>query len=219
MNEKDYEYFHLWSSMDFFAERVYDSLKYIEKITGTPYVAVSGGKDSLVMLHLITRVNKEIKVFHWDYGNDLMPREIEKESLECIKQISQNIIYQKRRSTGRNDSGFGYRSFYAAIDRMIEEYNFTGAFIGLREEESCRRKSRIRYSKKRFPEYYPLATWKWQDVWAYIVKNNIKYPSVYDIYGGLKGYQNARLVTFFDQEFEFLGSPYIDNFLLPKFKW
>ena len=87
-------------------------------------------------------------------------------------------------------------------------------FVGLRKEEGCKRSATIREHKRK-GEVYPLEDWRWLDVWAYIVSHGLPYPAVYDRYASLVGYEYARLVTFFDMEFEKYGLPYLDGFLLP----
>ena len=65
---------------------------------------------------------------------------------------------------------------------------------------------------------FPLLNLTWKDVWAYIISNNLPYPSIYDRYAEVLGYDKVRLVTFFDNEFEKLGAPYLDGVLMPEFR-
>lgn len=188
------------------------------------YVAVSGGKDSMVMLDLTLRIwikYPEICFFvwHWDYGKQLMPRKIEIETLTNIKQLlnrynfpTENFLIDKRSKehSSREDSSFGYKVFFLAIKQIIEKYGFTHSLIGLRKEESYERKlmlekglvhKRIISSNKIIHDCYPLADFSSNHIWSYIVSNNIPYPSPYDFLAKFRPYETIRFVTFFDNEF------------------
>jgi len=182
-------------------------------------ISFSGGKDSLVLLHLITSIYPTINVWHWDYGI-FMPREFENAIMANLKQLAPavNLIYDKRYSKNPH-SASGYQGFYGAINKYTTKKQISLTIIGLRKEESCARKSRLtrgkfeKYSKNN-TLFFPLADWTWRDIWSYLYIHQISYPEIYDLYGPLLGWEKVRFVTFFDPEFEFLGGPNLDKFFL-----
>jgi 3'-phosphoadenosine 5'-phosphosulfate sulfotransferase (PAPS reductase)/FAD synthetase len=217
MNVHDCKTFMLWSKNPEYLEKVTETRVAIYEITrkNKCYVAFSGGKDSTVLLHLTLQCQSDVPVFHWDYGI-FMPRVFETEIQEnAVKLGAKNVMVEQRLST-REDCKFGYQGFFGATHKFMVTKGLEAALIGLRREESNKRKAKIREGRK--GECYPLADWTYRDVWAYIVSNGLPYPKVYDIYGPLLGWDKARFVTFFDGEFEKFGSPYLDGFFFPQYR-
>lgn len=195
---------------------------------GKSYVACSGGKDSLVLAHLIVHhVDPDVIVFHWDHGRWLMPRFLEAEIVECIRSIPvRNLVIERFRygdssPNARVNYAVWYRAFYKTLTEFCKKHNMEAAFLGLRAEEShVRKRKASRVVEKHEGTgtllVYPLFNWTWIDVWAYIITNNVRYPSIYDTYARYLGYGKVRLVTFFDKEFEGIGTMYLDQVLLWK---
>lgn len=100
--------------------------------------------------------------------------------------------------------------------KLVREKKLEVALVGLRKEESLRRRRKMRKQPK--GEFYPLANWGWKDVWAYIISNNLPYPKLYDVYGPILGWDKARFVTFFDPEFNHLGAANLDGFFFPEYR-
>lgn len=210
-----------WKDQDSYRYRVKNTINHVKATIKKPEkasISFSGGKDSIVMLHLITRIFPEINVWHWDYGI-FMPRMFEIEILKNMQDIAPhaNIVINKRQST-HPSSVIGYKEFYDAIKNNIKRLSLELIIVGLRKEESNARKNRL--SKGKFEcyantrTYFPISDWRWQDVWTYIHENDLKYPTIYNTYGPLFGWDKVRFVTFFDPEFTFLGGPNIDTFFI-----
>jgi len=229
MNRKWIEYFLLWSRRKDFHQKIMESKNFIEKLGDEKiYVAYSGGKDSIVLLHIAYQVlDGKLDVWHWDHGKYLMPREIEKEiihNLYIIAPKSRKIICSSPKLNNieaRWNYTIWYHTFFPTLYKMIKKYGWKIGLLGLRCEESITR--RIKASKKCIKDKhnvkicFPLYNWKWQDIWAYIIKNKLPYPSIYDKYGEKIGYNKARLVTFFDNEFSHLGNQ-IDKYIMWRYK-
>lgn len=189
-----------------------------------PYVAFSGGKDSTCVLHLVLQEKPDVMVFHWDYGRYFIPRWLEEEMIENTKKIGAKNIrietsveYERKKRFASNVLG---RVLLGKVVPQLKEEGYDLVFLGLRAEESDKRKRRIRARRSltAIPECYPIASWSWRDVWAYIWSRHLPYPSIYDLYAPVVGWENARLVTFFDPQFDFLGAPQVDGVLLWQFR-
>ncbi|MHA1347472.1 MAG: phosphoadenosine phosphosulfate reductase domain-containing protein [Candidatus Heimdallarchaeaceae archaeon] len=205
-----------------FSQRFLDSL--FSNKNNRIYAAISGGKDSMVMLDLTLQSwqrnpEQTLYIWHWDYGEKLIPRKIEREIIGNIHQLInkyqfpiKNFLVDKRTKThsSRDDSATGYRQFFVTLKKIIIEHGFTHALIGLRRDESCGRRlflrekithSRKIASSKHISDCYPLASFSARDVWTYIVTNAIPYPCFYDHLAKVQHYEDIRFVTFFDHEF------------------
>jgi len=217
----------MWAGTDAFKSKLHEAERIIDEALAThdkPYVAYSGGKDSSCMLHLVLRRCPDIMVLHWDYGPYYIPDWLRSEFIENAKKIgavnlrietSKDYLRLKRHAI--NVLG---REYMGKLIPSLASEGYDLCFVGLRREESLKRRRRIDAKKSitEIPECWPLANWSWRDVWAYIFAKNIPYASIYDIYAPVVGWDKARLVTFFDPEFNHLGASNLDGVLMWKFK-
>lgn len=154
-----------------------------------PYIAFSGGKDSTVMAHMCLEQDRRLLVWHaWSIWR---PGQVEEE-IDAIATAVGARRYQVAR-------GLGGRLHGQHVPRLLAEGHDL-VFVGLRAEESGKRRRRIkqRLYITDIPECWPLATWSWLDVWAYIVSHGLPYLGAYDQMGPLIGWQHARTSTIFD---------------------
>jgi len=227
MDEKSRKAFLLWAKRPEFAKLVADTTCIIRRHVdrGKCVVAFSGGKDSTVMLHLALQVDPDIDVFLWDQGSRLMPREVHAEILDNAKKLGvKNLIVEAWKGSeaeDMRDNPERWRSahffHYLVLHKVRRERGWAFQFVGLRSEEGCKRSATIREHKRK-GEVYPLADWSYLDVWSYIVANNLPYPKIYDVYGPVLGWDQARFVNFFSGAFEKFGGPYLDGFFFPQYR-
>jgi len=231
VDERTRKSFLMWTKTEEYHSRICEAEEIIRKAyekISRPFVSFSGGKDSTVMLHLVLQQDSNVLVLHWDYGRYYMPREIEAEILANAQKIGAknirvetSIQYEKQKRKAVNVIG---RDLIGRIMPKMKAEGYDCCFLGLRAEESMKRKRRTKTWLEYHGEHvapanvFPIRRLKWLDVWGYIVSNGLPYPKIYDLYAPLLGWDKARLVTFFDMEFEKLGSPYVDGFLLPGFR-
>jgi 3'-phosphoadenosine 5'-phosphosulfate sulfotransferase (PAPS reductase)/FAD synthetase len=187
------------------------------------YIAYSGGKDSLAMLHLVLQASPNITVWHWDYGPYYMPRSMETEILENARKIgAKNIIVDtsEKYNQGRCEKNVLFPALFGKVQPGMAKDGYDMVMVGLRAEESRRRKAKTAtgFRAGKITECYPVYQLTARDIWAYVVSNNIHYCSHYDRYGALLGIENTRMATYFDPEFYKFGSNNIDGVLMPEFK-
>jgi len=220
--EKDIEYFRTWYDLGRVEEKVEEAAEFASRYIDNSIISVSGGKDSMVMLHIIyNRVSKNITVFHWDHGPYLMPREVESEILENIHRTAPRarIVVKTYAHGFREEARWEYEKWYRAFFSTLTSLRARHHLLGIRADESSRRgvKGRV-VRKRRWVEAYPIYNFTWRDVWAYVFRHGVPVPTVYFKYVRLLGWENVRLVTFHDKEFEKYGTTTVDSYLMWRHK-
>ncbi len=215
------EYFLAWYDEEKVDEKVREAIDFATPYLDRGIVSVSGGKDSMAMLHMLASLKHDLKVFHWDHGRWLVPREVEDEVLRNISKVAPDCeLIVRRYSLGESEVsrevwGPWYKEFFGTLRSLGFKYHL----LGIRADESRRRSVRGRIVKRdEWVEVYPIYNFSWRDVWAYIFKHDVPVPSVYFRYAKLVGWDKARFVTFFDKEFEKYGAPQIDSILSWRWK-
>jgi len=163
-------------------------------------------------------------VLHWDYGPYYIPRWLKNEFIRNAKKIGAKNI---RIETSPQYQRFGRKAINVLgreyMGRLIPELKKEGydlSFVGLRKEESLKRKRRISRGESitKIQECWPVQNWTWQDIWAYIFSHDLPYASIYDVYAPVIGWDKVRLTTFFDPEFDKIGASNLDGVLMWRFK-
>lgn len=160
------------------------------------YTTCSCGKDSTVLSHLICKMSPGIEVWSEKDCFDFPGEREYLESLATRYKWNVNIVSPPDKELtgelGKVDfcedihsrgTSFSDTFFYKLITE--QESKFDGVFLGLRCEES---QGRLRNFKKRGHIYQrkngkwtcnPLSTWKAEDIFAYLVSNEIPILPVY----------------------------------------
>ena len=216
-----------WAETDEHKRKIEESKKIIGDALAKakkPYVAFSGGKDSTCVLHLVLLQKPDILVLHWDFGPYYIPRWLEKEFLKNARKLGARHLrietspeYER---LGREAINVLGREYIGKLLPKMKDEGYDLAFVGLRKEEAVRRRLRIENQSYigPIPECWPIGNWSWKDVWAYIFSHDLPYASIYDRYAPIVGWDQARLVTFFDPEFDKFGSSNLDGVLMWKFR-
>ena len=204
MNKRTRKAFMLHAKHDDYKKRIRESMNIIRECYDkyeNPYVSYSGGKDSTVLTHMALNHNSDANIWHWDYGEELMPRDYEREAIANLKQMGAKNITINKRIGSKHDTKSGYKQFFTQIQENKKKYSWDIALVGVRQDESNRRKHKY---TKYFMEgcCYPLRKLSSNDIWAYIISNELAYHSTYDLQGEYMGWDEVRFVTFNDPEFE-----------------
>lgn len=223
MIERWQKTFVAYSLSSSFCEKVSQAKRVIKEalqVSKKPYVAFSGGKDSLCVLHLVLEQNPCIMVFHWDYGR-YMPCFLEEEIKEMAGKMGvRNFWVETSDKYKTADKPVWYEEFFGRVTKRLLQEGYDVVFVGLRKEESLKRKRRIKknLSLTCIKEIWPIADWSWMDVWTYIVSRKLPYLSHYDLYAPIVGWDKVRFSTFFDPEFDKIGASNIDGVLMWRYK-
>lgn len=182
-----------------FRNRVAAAGDWIAEALGTierPYVAFSGGKDSLVMLALVRQQRPAVAVV-WSDDEFIEPETPGYVTdLAAAWDLDLTIVSGYARHAGWFDPwrmpGERWREPLPAmlpVRCRTEEWAIAaghdGAFVGLRAQE---RAKRLANAKARGPLYLmregwrcqPLAWWTLADIWAAIAEWGLPYSPVYD---------------------------------------
>jgi len=193
-----------------------------------PCLNYSGGKDSLVLLHLVCQQcgYDDVDVYHFDNGLLDVPG-VGEFVRETTEEIGGNLFV--RTSEAANDErmvleeGHGYNGFWGQYWDLAKERGWDVRVLGIRAAESPER--RDRFDKQDPinrttdpPAAAPIHRLTTRDVWAYIVKHGLDYHEIYDEQGELYGSMESRgnrLVTLYDSEFDSHGARQISQFIYP----
>lgn len=161
-----------------------------------PYVSFSGGKDSLVMLHLVLEQKPDTKVIYFDADASYPDTDIFLDTLADewdlnFCRIKTRPIVEVFREYGIKHPQIEQKTMaatmYAPVSELTRKRRYDGEFVGLRSEESKARRQLIKYRGQIFHnksraslECLPVAHFTVDDVWAYITSNNLPYNTAYD---------------------------------------
>lgn len=202
----DREQARLYSKLPVFHRRVEEARDIIAegvRVMRAPYLSCSFGKDSVVLLHLVTRHFPAIPVvfinsnycfpdtyeirnrFIREYGINL--RELNQPH-DYIEIIDQYGLPDDRTSQQQKKVVELLKKDLA--NNWAKAAGFDGHFWGMRKEESKGRRVML---NTKGPLFYaekaslwrcaPLANWRWEDIWAYIHTLGVPYSNIYDKHG------------------------------------
>lgn len=170
-------------------ERVVEWLALAER----PYVAFSTGKDSTCVLALVREQRPETPAVYFD-ADCAYP-----ESAAMVIATDNVLVWQTDEplldtlarygldAGGELEQATMKTTVWGPIRRLLAEHDFDGVALGLRAAESFGRRLNARtkgaiYQYKRDGVWacQPIFDWSYDDVWAYIVANELTYCGVYD---------------------------------------
>jgi phosphoadenosine phosphosulfate reductase len=219
------------AELDVFRHRVARSREIIERAAekGRIGVSFSGGKDSLVTLHLVREIVPDAPAVFFDCGTELRAtREIVAHYGVATAHPRMTYAEMARFSGWYDypepvDKSCPFRVKAVLIDEPSEAFvvreRLSVVAMGLRAEESAGRRAnaRVRGGLYRGSDrtWYctPLSWWTVDDVWAYIASRGLRYHPAYDVLTekGLPR-EEQRLGMLLDKQTESMGG-------FAKLKW
>lgn len=169
--------------------RVADWLAQVEN----PYVAVSSGKDSTVILNLVRSLAPEVPAIYLDADCsfpetyawlDATPNVLR---FPADEPFLDTLARHGLDGGAKLDRATMQSTVWGPIKRLVAEHGFDGVCYGLRAEESRGRAMNayvrgaiFQYKRDGLWACQPIWDWTYNDVWAYIVASNLPYCGVYD---------------------------------------
>lgn len=174
-----------------------------------PAVAFSFGKDSLVCLDIARRIKPDILVINYDrgdggdleeavelYGRYAQENGINYRRVKTPKEILE--IYREAGSIERLNRNDLLKNLMAGVRRARKLFGLDCEITGLRSEESWGRGYLNRYGVFHYSatdkifKCKPVVHWKGDEIWAYIVSNDLPYLPWYDLEAAFEGYERSR---------------------------
>lgn len=147
------------------------------------YVAVSWGKDSVVLLHLCQQIQPDILAFFYTgYWMDAYDNFTEVCNQYTERFPTNLIVWEQKK-----EDVLSSQTLRMVGDKFAKQLCVNTVFLGLRKEESKRRRLSlvnrgISYTYKNgITRVCPLADWQFIDIWAYTTLFNLPYLSSYDL--------------------------------------
>jgi len=219
------ELFELWAELPEYQKRIDEAKNNIKDIliSEWPVVLYSGGKDSLVMLHMVMQQNNNIPVYYSDSGYDYesqqikMPKAMTDEIIEVGREAGAKILYSCGHKTPNS------KRFFGNLFKVMKKHICTVELLGIRGGESTKRARRVKGPLVQMDGTrrvsFPLRNLDWRDIWAYLITNNVRYLSYYDKYAAVEGgYDKVRLTSRFSQGMVHKGGCYIDCVMMPEYR-
>jgi 3'-phosphoadenosine 5'-phosphosulfate sulfotransferase (PAPS reductase)/FAD synthetase len=227
MPRKTRAMFGMWAKQKEYKRKVNQSKQMLTDLIHNHkcIVLYSGGKDSLVLLHMALIIEPNIPVYHFSAGYDYDSKQIKqpKEVTKELTKIALELGVDPNKLFVRGQRDPSSKRFFGNLFKIMKERNINIEILGIRAEESITRRERvsnqlIQKEGQRFVSF-PLKWWTWRDIWAYIVTNNLPYFSLYDKYGPLQGYDKVRWSMLFSKfALDKGGSYYLDGVMFPELR-
>lgn len=158
-----------------------------------PYVALSGGKDSCVTLHLVRSLDSSVPAVYGEDEDGTFP-----DVQDVIRWWQDQGVTVDRflwESWPRLYAEYGLDSEIPArrFGRQFDEFtaSYDGAACGYRSQENDRRAMHHRthghlFYQERLKRWRidPIWDWSVDDVWAYIALHELPYAALYDLDDG-----------------------------------
>ncbi len=161
---------------------------------GTTVLSTSFGIQSAVLVHMVSRINREIPIIFVDTGY-LFP-ETYRFADRLTRELDLNLhVYNPTFTAARQEALYGKRweqgeTALAAYNRLnkvepmnraLRDLGATAWISGLRRSQSSTREKRtFAEQQNRILKLYPILDWSDRDIYRYLTENNLPYHPLWD---------------------------------------
>lgn len=166
----------------------------LSKWTPNVGIAFTGGKDSVVLIHLIKQEAKKVPPamfidhrLHFKETYDFVKKLGDKWKLNIFREADEKALKNlKKEKKLKKKRELARILKVKTIEKCIGKHDWKALFVGIRWDEHPARASET-YFSKRHDHYrvHPILHFKEKDIWSYIKKYKIPYNPLYD-----KGYRS-----------------------------
>ncbi len=172
-----------------------------------PAISFSFGKDSLVCVDIARKLKPDILIINIDRGDggdvpevlDTFGVYLQNANFHRIKTPRSILqIYEESGGVEKVGRINLKKNLLAGIKQARALFNIDCSIMGLRTQESKGRSYLNQYGTFHYSETEkiylckPVLNWGYEEIWAYIVTNNLPYLSFYDDEAKYIGYEQAR---------------------------
>lgn len=192
----------LWSKMPQYKrklERTNDLISEMLRVVSRPYIALSCGKDSSAMAHMINQHNPSIPMRFVSRGETRFLYENIDCVLDYFRSIGtvEEILFDRLFSDEWKSADFWTVENASKMDtRGLDSSDYDGVFLGIRKDESEGRRNSLKfhhtygmprycykYKNKNIVRMCPVADWNFKDIGAYLVTHEIPVLDWYENMG------------------------------------
>ena len=183
-----------------------------------PVIEYSGGKDSIVLTHMVTKQDNKIPVWNYHPGYAQSTKQLfrseetQNEILKTLHTMNPKPVYIfiDNEPTGKQD--YKINPYFDLLFSYMDLKDCNLELLGIRGQESCTRKERVKQPLVHIEDErvvsFPIKDLTVDDVWAYILTNDIYYTSHYDKYGPIYGWDKVRFTCHFNENDVYTGGNY-----------
>lgn len=183
-----------------------------------PVIEYSGGKDSIVLVDLVMRQDNTVPVWNYHPGyahsiNQLFRSQNTQDeiikTLHTMKNVPETVHVA---NIPADDENYLIRDYFEVLFEYMQLNELNLELLGIRGQESVTRKQRVKQDLVHLESNrvvsFPISNLTVDDVWAYIITNDIYYTSHYDKYGPIYGWDNVRFTSHFNENDLYTGGNY-----------
>lgn len=161
-------------------KKALNDISEMQRISKKNYVSCSWGKQSIIVAHMVYRIDKDINIVFFNGPDSELIADFNNVRNQFLEKYKINYFEYPEAERHLKTSAW----------KLVEEYNYTGFYMGLSACESKGRTWTLKKGKRNIYLYKnniyrccPLAYWTVNDCAAYIAKYKLPLLSTYKKYG------------------------------------